>query len=140
MILVYARMQMGRMVIILSTIYDRIKAVRKSAGLTQQEFADELGLKRNTIATYETAKLEPSDRTISDICRVFNINEEWLRSGEGEMMRPKDRGEEIADIARAAAVSDPDEAAAYFRSVLSSMSDGEILLLYELVKRLFPRK
>ena len=122
----------------MSTIYGRIKAARKASGLTQQEFADKLGLKRNTIATYETAKLEPSDRTISDICRVFNINETWLRSGEGEMMHPKSREEEIADIARAANSVNPKEAAAYFRNLLEGMSDGEILLLYEIVKKLFP--
>ena len=122
----------------MSTIYGRIKAARKASGLTQQEFADKLGLKRNTIATYETAKLEPSDRTISDICRVFNINETWLRSGEGEMMHPKSRKEEIADIARAANSVNPKEAAAYFRNLLEGMSDGEILLLYEIVKKLFP--
>lgn len=63
----------------------RIKQIRKSENLTQKAFADRLGLKQNTIATYEMGRTEPSDRTIADICREFNVSEVWLRTGEGEM-------------------------------------------------------
>lgn len=62
---------------------ERIKEIRVKLGITQQEMADKLGLKRNTIATYEMGKANPSDRTISDICREFGVNEVWLRTGEG---------------------------------------------------------
>lgn len=64
---------------------DRIKKIRKDAGLTQEKFADRLGLKRNTIATYETGKSEPMDNIIISMCREFNVNEEWLRTGNGEV-------------------------------------------------------
>lgn len=67
------------------SISERIKAIRKFYDKTQQDFADSLGLKQNTIATYEMGRLAPSDRTIADICRVYNVNEQWLRTGEGEM-------------------------------------------------------
>lgn len=63
----------------------RIKQIRKSENLTQKAFADRLGLKQNTIATYEMGRTEPSGRTIADICREFNVSEVWLRTGEGEM-------------------------------------------------------
>ena len=62
---------------------ERIKEIRIKLGITQQEMADKLGLKRNTIATYEMGKANPSERTISDVCREFGINEVWLRTGEG---------------------------------------------------------
>ena len=62
---------------------ERIKEIRARLGITQQEMADKLGLKRNTIATYEMGKANPSDRTITDICREFGVNETWLRTGEG---------------------------------------------------------
>lgn len=75
---------------------DRIKRVRKEAKATQQQFAESLGLKQNTIATYEMGRLAPSDRTISDICRIYNVDEMWLRTGVGEMFAHKDREEEIA--------------------------------------------
>lgn len=66
-------------------IGERIKLARKKLGITQQELADSIGLKRNTIANYEIGQIQPSDRTVADICRVHNISEEWLRTGQGEM-------------------------------------------------------
>ena len=53
--------------------------------MTQQEFADSIGIKRSTMATYESGRNEPIDAVISLICRQHGVNEKWLRSGEGEM-------------------------------------------------------
>ena len=64
---------------------ERIKLLRKEMGFTQQEFADKLGVARNNIAGYETKKRSPSDAVISLICAKFDVNEIWLRTGEGEM-------------------------------------------------------
>lgn len=77
---------------------ERIKAIRRAVGCTQQEFADRLGLKRNTIATYEIGKAVPSDRTISDICREFRVSEVWLRTGEGEPFLRQTEAEQLAEI------------------------------------------
>lgn len=66
---------------------DRIKKIRKELDLTQQKFADKLGIKRNTIAMYEMGKTSPSDQTIKSISREFSVNEEWLRTGIGEMFQ-----------------------------------------------------
>lgn len=67
------------------TVGERIKKVRRALDLTQQVFADRLGMKQNTIATYEMNRTNPSDPAIKSICREFNVNEVWLRTGEGEM-------------------------------------------------------
>lgn len=64
---------------------ERIKQLRKILDLTQQEFADKLGVKRNTIANYEVGRNEPIDAIVSLICREFNVNEDWLRNGIGEV-------------------------------------------------------
>ena len=64
---------------------DRIKEIRKTLNLTQQEFADRLGIKRGGIANYEIGRNDPSDSVISLICREFNVNEQWLRYGNGDM-------------------------------------------------------
>ena len=64
---------------------DRIRKIRKELDLTQQEFADKIGMKQNTIATYEMGRTNPSDQCIRSICREFGVNEDWLRTGEGEM-------------------------------------------------------
>lgn len=66
---------------------EKIKEIRKKLDLTQQKFADRLGVKRNTIAMYEMGKTVPSDQTVKSICREFNVNEEWLRNDNGEMFK-----------------------------------------------------
>lgn len=67
-------------------INDRIKLIRESVRLSQSEFAEKLNLKRNSISLMEGGKRNPSNRTINDICKVFNVSEEWLRTGEGSMI------------------------------------------------------
>lgn len=69
---------------------DRVKKIRKGAGLTQKEFAEKLGLKQNTIATYEIGRIGISDAVIVSICREFNVNEAWLRYGTEPMYKPAD--------------------------------------------------
>lgn len=64
---------------------ERIKKLRKDLDLTQREFGERIGVKPNTIATYEIGRNEPIDAVISLICREFNVSEKWLRTGEGEM-------------------------------------------------------
>lgn len=64
---------------------DRLKAIRNALKLSQQEFADRIGLNRNTLAGYEIGKSIPIDPIILSICREYSINETWLRTGEGEM-------------------------------------------------------
>lgn len=64
---------------------NRIKALRKDLGLTQEKFAERLNIKRNTLANYEIGRNEPIDAVVSLICREFNVNEDWLRTGQGDM-------------------------------------------------------
>lgn len=66
-------------------MHERIKKLRKTLDLTQQEFAEKLGIKRNTIAQYEIGRNIPIDAVIKSICREFGVSEEWLRDGIGEM-------------------------------------------------------
>lgn len=75
---------------------ERIKAIRKALGLTQQEFADRIGIQRSTIAQYETGRNNPIDAVVSLICREYNVDEIWLRTGAGEMFRPRTREDDIA--------------------------------------------
>lgn len=67
---------------------ERIRLVRRTLDLTQQEFADRIGIKRGAIANYELGRNEPVDSVVSLICREYNVNEEWLRDGIGEMFLP----------------------------------------------------
>lgn len=67
---------------------ERIKKLRRHLDLTQQEFADRIGVKRNTIANYEIGRNVPIDSVLALIVREFHVSEAWLRSGEGEMFAP----------------------------------------------------
>jgi transcriptional regulator with XRE-family HTH domain len=77
---------------------ERIAEVRKKLGLSQNEMADRLGLSRNFISLMENGNRIPSDRTIADICREFNVNRVWLETGVGEPFDPVSREDRIADI------------------------------------------
>lgn len=68
---------------------ERLKKLRKALDLTQQEFADRIGISRGNIATYETREGSPGNSVINLICREFNVSETWLRTGEGEMFAPE---------------------------------------------------
>lgn len=86
---------------------DRMRKLRKQLDLTQQEFADRIGMKRNTVANYETGRNEPSAAVISLICREFNVNENWLRSGEGEMFCKLETNDIVAKATRLLGEKDP---------------------------------
>lgn len=66
---------------------NRIKKVRNTVGLTQTEFGTRIGVKGNTVTGYETGLRNPSDAIILSICREFDVNEDWLRTGNGEMFK-----------------------------------------------------
>ncbi len=74
---------------------DRIKKLRKELDLTQQAFADKLGVKRNTVGQWECGINPLTDQTVNSICREFNVNEDWLRNGVGEMFIQQTRDEQI---------------------------------------------
>lgn len=75
---------------------ERIKLLRKTLKLTQQEFADKLNIKRGAVANYEVGRNQPIDAVISLICKTYNVNEDWLKSGEGDMFLPFE--DEVAEM------------------------------------------
>lgn len=77
---------------------ERIKRIRKSLNMTQEEFSKKIELSRNFIAQVEIGTKTPSNRTISDICKIFDVNEEWLRNGTGEMFVQKTKDEQISEM------------------------------------------
>ena len=108
---------------------ERLKKLRKTLGLTQQEFADKIGSKRNTIAKYETNTNAPSAAVISLICREFDVNEIWLKTGEGEMFVSLTRDEEISRFVGETLSDESDTFKKRFISMLSNLdeSDWEVL-------------
>ena len=79
----------------MSDINSRIAAVIKDSGLTKTAFAERIKVSQQHISRLAKNGI-PSDRTIWDICREFNVNETWLRTGEGEMFMDLDSDDEIS--------------------------------------------
>lgn len=64
---------------------DRIREVREHFGLSMEKFGSRIGIGKASISLLESGKNNPSVQTITLICREFGVNEQWLRTGEGEM-------------------------------------------------------
>lgn len=77
----------------------RIKQLRLEAGMNQSEFGEKIGVSRDTVANIEGKRIPVRDIHIKAICKTFGINEEWLKTGEGEMKAPVTKEDEIAEIA-----------------------------------------
>nr|DAG26659.1 MAG TPA: Repressor protein CI [Caudoviricetes sp.] len=75
---------------------ERLKKLRKALDLTQQQLAEHLGVKRNTVAQWELGINAITEQVITSICREFDVNKEWLRTGEGEMFVIRSDEEELA--------------------------------------------
>ncbi len=79
----------------MSTINERISQIISESGLSKTDFAKKISVSQQYVSKLSKDGT-PSDRTISDICSIFNINDSWLRSGEGEMYKHLSRNEEIS--------------------------------------------
>ena len=114
----------------------RIKQIRTEAGLTQSQFAEKIGLSRNYVAMIEIGQRDPSDRTISDICRIFDIQEDWLRHGLEPMRAAKSREEEIAELVGSVLSGSSDFKKAVIR-MICSRSDDELKALEDALRAVY---
>lgn len=114
---------------------ERVKEVRKSLGLTQEKFGERVGLKKSAISQIESGVNGVTDQLRLAVFREFNVNEDWLRTGEGSMFSEPDEDEEIARFVGDVLSDQPD-----FRrrlvSVLARMTPGEWELLEEKIREL----
>ncbi len=115
---------------------DRIKFVRTSKNLSQDEFGRIINLSRSQIAGYETGAKNVTDRAINDICREFKINEEWLRNGEGEMEAKMTSGEEFAFLVGAFAAEGNDFKKRIIKAMLEIENKDDWELIASVVERL----
>lgn len=113
---------------------ERIKELRKSLGLTQLEFGEQVGVKANTIGNYEIGLRTPSDAVIRAICREFNVNENWLRTGEGEMFNPQD--EKLAAFVGSLVADDGEPFKRRMVELLADLTPEEWKLLEKMAERL----
>ena len=118
------------------TINERIKEIRRSSGLSQTDFAERLGTTRGVITNLEGEKTSPNEPFIKLICREFNVNEGWLRTGEGEMKQKLTRNQEIAEFMGVVMHDSDDSPRKRFVSIISKLSVDEWQLLAEIAKKM----
>lgn len=115
---------------------NRILKIRKDSKLTQDAFADKINLSKNFVWMMEKGERIPSDRTISDICREFKVNEDWLRTGNGEPYIKRTRNQELFAFANEV-MADVDES--YKKRLLlalSKLDESEWEVLVKIVEKL----
>lgn len=86
-------------------MFTRLQILRKKLKLSQKEFGEKLGVSRDVVSNAELGRVDMKPIFVSHLCSTFNVNEAWLRTGEGEMFLPEDRdnalmawvGEVLAD-------------------------------------------
>ncbi len=79
-------------------IRNRIKELRKHLKLNQADFALSIGIKQGSLSDIETGKTAVTQRMMTTICAVYNVNREWLETGKGEMILPGDQKETVREV------------------------------------------
>lgn len=121
---------------VIKILNDRIAEVRKENNLTQEKFANRIGLTRNFVWMIEKGERIPSDRTIADICREFDVNEKWLRTGEGEPFKQLARKEAIARFAGELMKDEEDSFRIKLVELLAELDESEWAMLERFVDKL----
>lgn len=115
-------------------INDRIRLLRKTLALSGEKFGEKIGLKKVAISQIETGKSMPTEQTILSLCREFNVSEDWLRHGEGDMFILMTRDEEIATFIGGIQADVDDTFKKRLISVLAKLDENEWDLLEKIAE------
>ena len=86
---------------------ERVKELRKKLGLTLEKFGEKLGVTKQTVSRIENGVNSLTDQMFKSICREFNVNEHWLRTGEGDMFQKVSFADEYTKAAADICNNDP---------------------------------
>lgn len=122
-------------------ISERIKILRKDIlKLTQQDFSEALNMSRSNMGNIEIGRIAVTDRVISDICEKFNVNEEWLRYGTGDIFLELTKDQKLAAFVAQVYKEDDNSFKRRLLSVLSSLSEDEWKLLADIAEKIAKEK
>ena len=117
-------------------MHERIKQLRKQLKINQSEFGSRIGISRDTIANIEGNRIEIKDIYVLSICKEFNVNEDWLRTGEGEMFNQSDEDEELAAIVGRVLAGEDEFRKALYRQI-GTCDQKYIDMLKEFVENIY---
>lgn len=112
----------------------QLKILRSELNLTLKQLADALNLSSGTISLIENGKRNLTDRTIADLERIYRVNPEWLRTGEGEMFKERTREVEIAEMTSNMFHADNTDYRYNLMRILNQIPDENMEMLYLLAK------
>lgn len=112
---------------------ERVKELRISLGLSAEKFGSRLGVTRSAISRIENGIVNLTDQMQKSICREFNVSEEWLRNGTGEMFIQQTRDEQIAAFIGGLQSDESDSFKKRFISMLSALDESEWEVLEKMV-------
>ena len=115
---------------------ERIKELRKYLDLTMEKFGERLGVGKTAISKLENNERNLTDQMAISICREFNVNETWLRTGEGDMFEPMSRGETIAQFAGELMKDEDDSFRRRLVEALAQLDEKEWEILEGIAKKL----
>ncbi len=122
-------------------ISERIKILRKDIlKLTQQDFSEALNMSRSNMGNIEIGRIAVTDRVISDICEKFNVNEEWLRYGTGDIFLELTKDQKLAAFVAQVYKEEDNSFKRRLLSVLSSLSEDEWKLLADIAEKIAKEK
>lgn len=110
----------------------RIKELRKYLHLTQDEFGEKLGIKKSAVSKIEKGENGVTDQMIKLMVKEFGVNENWIRTGEGEMFPEFDRTDAIAKLADDIMTEVPDSFKSRLVTALAQMTDEQWTLLEDI--------
>lgn len=114
----------------------RVKELRKTLGLTQQEFGQSIKISRSNVAGIESGAVKITDRNLNQICEVHNANKDWLLHGDGDMFIPISVDEEYAYLIGALEASNCDYKKQFIKAMLELEDESDWELVLNLVERL----
>ena len=115
---------------------ERIKLLRKSLKMTQDDFSSRIGIRRNTLSQIENGVNNVTDQIVRLVCTEFGVREEWLRTGEGDMYPPLDRKQEIAKLTKQLLLEEEDSFKNRLISALAKLDESDWEVLAKLVDKM----
>ena len=112
---------------------ERVKELRTILGLSGEKFGEKIGVKRSAISDIERGRNNLSEQNILAICREFNVNEDWLRTGSGEMFKDMTLDEEIISFIGEIQWDTSDTFKKRFISAIAKLNDEEWKVLEKII-------
>ncbi len=120
------------------TVNERIKEIRKSLDLTLDKFGERIGVKKAAVSRWENGD-KIADRMILSICREFNVNEDWLRNGTGEMFLQRDKLQIISEFA-ADMVKEPNSFKSRLFEAMAKLDENDWIAIEQIFDKISSKK